>query len=143
MSIWYRQPDLQQMNEHGRHTAASTLGIEITGVGDDWLEGRMPVDQRTVQPYGILHGGASVLLAETLGSVAANHCIAVAGKVAVGLDINANHIRPVPAGQWVTGRARALHIGGTTQVWEIVITNAAGKTVCVSRLTMAVVAKAG
>lgn len=143
MPIWYRQPDLQQMNEHGRNTAASTLGIEITGVGDDWLEGRMPVDHRTIQPYGILHGGASVLLAETLGSVAANHCIPVAGKVAVGLDINANHIRPVPAGKWVTGRARAIHIGATTQVWEIVISTEAGKTVCVSRLTMAVVAKPG
>lgn len=143
MSIWYRQPDLQQMNDHARNTAVSTLGIEITGIGEDYLEGRMPVDHRTIQPFGILHGGASVLLAETLGSIAANHCIAVPGKVAVGLDINANHIRPVPAGKWVLARAKAIHVGATTQVWEIVITTEAGKTVCVSRLTMAVVAKPG
>jgi len=141
MSIWYRHPDLQQMNENARNTAVSHMGIEITAVGDDWLEGRMPVDERTVQPFGILHGGSSVVLAETLGSIAANHCIAIENRVAVGLEINANHLRPVAAGQWVTGRARAIHVGATTQVWEIIITTERGKTSCISRLTMAVVPK--
>jgi len=140
MSIWTRQPNLQLITEHANHTAASTLGIEYTEVGDNFLRGRMPVDHRTVQPYGILHGGASVLFAETLGSIAANHCLHQVNKVAVGLDINANHIRPVSKG-WVIGTATALHIGSTTQVWEIRIETEQGKTVCISRLTMAVVPK--
>lgn len=142
MSIWTRQPNLQQMSEHARNTAAATLGIEYLEVGDDYLKGRMPVDERTRQPYGILHGGSSVLFAETLGSIAANHCLVSDNKVAVGLDINANHIRPVAKG-WVLGTARALHIGSTTQVWEIRIETEQGKTVCISRLTMAIVPRSG
>ncbi|TFH75034.1 hotdog fold thioesterase [Gammaproteobacteria bacterium LSUCC0112] len=138
MSIWTRQPNLQQIAEHANNTAASTLGIEYTEVGDNFLRGRMPVDHRTVQPFGILHGGASVLFAETLGSIAANHCLHQPNKVAVGLDINANHIRPVAKG-WVIGTATAIHIGATTQVWEIRIETEHGKTVCISRLTMAVI----
>lgn len=140
MAIWKRDTSLQQMTEHANNTAVSTLGIEFTEIGDDYLTGRMPVDNRTVQPFGILHGGASVLLAETLGSVAANRCLRRDDQVAVGLDINANHIRPVSNG-WVIGTARALHIGSTTQVWEIRIETEAGKAVCVSRLTMAVIAR--
>ncbi|MDP2128711.1 MAG: hotdog fold thioesterase [Pseudohongiella sp.] len=140
MPIWKRQPTLQQMAENSRNTAVENLGIEYLEVGDDYIKGRMPVDHRTVQPFGILHGGASVLFAETLGSVAANHCLLSEDRVAVGLDINANHIRPVARG-WVVGTAKALHIGSTTQVWEIRIETEQGKTVCISRLTMAVIAK--
>lgn len=138
MTIWTRDTTLQQMTEHAKNSAVTALGIEFTEVGDDFLRGRMPVDHRTVQPFGILHGGASVLFAETLGSVAANRCLRRDDQVAVGLDINANHIRPVSSG-WVIGTARAVHIGGTTQVWEIKIETEAGKTVCVSRLTMAII----
>lgn len=138
MSIWARTPTLEQMWAQSDNTAVTTLGIEYLEIGDDYLKGRMPVDQRTRQPFGILHGGASVLLAETLGSMAANCCIAEDNKVAVGLDINANHIRSESEG-WVYGTARAIHLGRTTQVWEIHIENEAGKPVCISRLTMAVV----
>jgi len=141
MTIWTRDTSLQKMTESAKNTAVTSLGIEFTEVGDDYLTGRMPVDHRTVQPSGILHGGASVLLAETLGSVAANRCLRRDDQVAVGLDINANHIRPVSTG-WVIGTARAVHIGGKTQVWEIKIETEDGKTVCVSRLTMAVITRA-
>lgn len=138
MSIWKRQPSLEQMAEGSRNTAVEHLGIEYLEAGDDYIKARMPVDHRTVQPHGILHGGASVLFAETLGSVAANHCLISDDRVAVGLDINANHIRPVAKG-WVIGTARPIHIGSTTQVWEIRIETEQGKTVCISRLTMAVI----
>lgn len=137
MAIWTQPPNLEQMMEASRNTAVHHMGIEYLEVGDDYVKGRMPVDERTVQPFGILHGGASVLLAETLGSMAANCCLKDPNTVAVGLDINANHIRPVTGG-WVYGTARALHIGGATQVWEIRLENEQGKTTCISRLTMAV-----
>ena len=140
MAIWKRQPSIEQMTANSQNTAVSQLGIEFMEVGDDFIKGRMPVDHRTIQPHGILHGGASVLFAETLGSVAANHCLMREDRVAVGLDINANHIRPVAKG-WVIGVARAIHIGSTTQVWEIRIETEQGKTVCISRLTMAVIAR--
>ncbi len=142
MAIWTRPIDLNIANANSANTAVANLGIEITEIGDDFLRGRMPVDSRTVQPRGILHGGASVLLAETLGSFAANFCLRSPGQHAVGLEINANHIRPVASG-WVTGTARPIHIGGSTQVWEIRIENAEGKTTCISRLTMAVIQEAG
>jgi len=119
-----------------------TLGIRITAVGDDWLQGTMPVDARTHQPYGLLHGGASVALAETLGSTAAMLTLDPDQELAVGLDINANHIRGVRAGT-VTGTAKMLHIGRTTQVWEIRIENEDGALVCISRITMAVIAARG
>lgn len=137
MAIWTRTPNLEQMMEASRKTAVGHMGIEYLEVGDNYVKGRMPVDERTVQPFGILHGGASVVLAETLGSMAANCCLKDSGTVAVGLDINANHIRPVSKG-WVYGTATALHIGSATQVWEIRIENEEGKTTCISRLTMAV-----
>ncbi|WP_336367556.1 hotdog fold thioesterase [Marinobacter sp. C2H3] len=137
MAIWTRTPNLEQMTENSRKTAVGHMGIEYLEIGDDYVRGRMPVDERTVQPFGILHGGASVLLAETLGSMAANCCLKDPDTVAVGLDINANHIRPVSKG-WVYGTARALHIGSTTQVWEIRLENDQGKLTCMSRLTMAV-----
>lgn len=113
------------------------IGIRITEIGEDFLRGTMPVDARTHQPYGILHGGASVALAETLGSTAAMLCCED-GFAAVGLEINANHLRAVRDGI-VTGIARPLHIGRSTQVWEIRIENEAGQLTCISRLTMAIV----
>jgi len=113
------------------------LGIVLTEQGEDFLRGTMPVDQRTLQPYGLLHGGASVLLAETLGSMAANLCLEdPAQGQAVGLEINANHLRAVTAGV-VTGTARPLHVGRSTQVWDIRIEDEQGRLVCVSRLTLA------
>ncbi|GAA0847499.1 hotdog fold thioesterase [Marinobacter szutsaonensis] len=142
MAIWTRTPNLEQMMEASRKTAVGHMGIEYLEVGDNYVKGRMPVDERTVQPFGILHGGASVVLAETLGSMAANCCLKDPGTVAVGLDINANHIRPVSKG-WVYGTATALHIGSATQVWEIRIENEQGKTTCISRLTMAVTKRPG
>lgn len=117
---------------------ADYLGIEFTEVGEDFIRGRMPVDERTLQPYGLLHGGASVVLAETLGSVAAAMVVDHKKFHAVGLEINANHLRGVRHG-FVTGTARPFHIGKTTQVWEIRIVDEKEKLVCVSRLTVAVI----
>ena len=138
--IWHTRPELANLARIHEDTAVAALGITFTGVGDDHLEGRMPVDARTVQPMGILHGGASVLLAETLGSCAAAYCVDPAQWACVGLDINANHLRSVRDG-FVTGRAAPMHLGRTTQVWEIDIRDDQGRRVCIARLTMAVVAK--
>ena len=135
----FRAPvSLDELNRLSRGTLIEHLGIVFTAAGDDWLQATMPVDERTRQPYGLLHGGASVVLAETLGSSAGNLCEDTASQVCVGLEINANHLRAARSGV-VTGTARALHVGRTTQVWEIRIDNEAGKPVCVSRLTLAVV----
>ena len=136
-SIFRRGLDLAALNALSRGTAIEALGIEFVDIGDDRLVATMPVDPRTVQPYGLLHGGASVLLAETLGSSAGNMCVAE-GEVCVGLEINANHVRAVRDGR-VTGTARPLHLGRSTQVWEIRIEDARGRLACVSRLTLAVV----
>ena len=136
MAIWHQQPDLAKLNERGKNTAVESLGIVFTEIGDDYIKATMPVDHRTHQPMGILHGGASVSLAETIGSTAASMTVRE-GYYVVGLDINANHIRSVREGL-VTGTARPVHIGGSTQVWEIIICDEEGRTVCVSRLTMAV-----
>ncbi len=138
--IWQTFPDLATLARTHEHSAVATLGITFTAVGDDFLEGRMPVDERTVQPMGILHGGASVLLAETLGSCAASHCVDPVREACVGLDINANHLRTVRSGA-VTGRATPIHVGRTTQVWAIDIRDEQERRVCVARLTMAVIAK--
>lgn len=140
MSIWTKPLDLEALNKANQASAIESLGIEFTEIGADYIKGRMPVDARTIQPYGILHGGASVLLAESLGSVAANYCLRGADQRAVGLEINANHLRAVASG-WVTGTARPIHLGGSTQVWEIRIENDEGKTSCISRLTMAVISE--
>ncbi|WP_433853210.1 hotdog fold thioesterase [Stenotrophomonas nitritireducens] len=135
----FRAPvSLDELNRLSRGTLIDHLGIVFTGAGEDWLQATMPVDERTRQPYGLLHGGASVVLAETLGSSAGNLCVDTASQVCVGLEINANHLRAARSGV-VTGTARALHVGRTTQVWEIRIENEAGKPVCISRLTLAVV----
>ena len=140
MSQVFRAPvDLKLVNALSRNTLIDHLGIVFTAAGDDWLQATMPVDARTKQPYGLLHGGASVVLAETLGSSAGNLCVDPTQQVCVGLEINANHLRAARSGV-VTGTARALHVGRTTQVWEIRIENEDGKPVCISRLTLAVVA---
>ena len=136
--IWKQSTDLARINGWSANTMMETLGIRITAIGADWLQGTMPVDHRTHQPFGLLHGGASVVLAETLGSTAAMLTLDPASEVAVGLDINANHVRGVRSGS-VTGTARMLHLGRTTQVWEIRIESEEGALVCISRLTMAVV----
>ena len=121
-----------------RDTMMQAIGIRITEIGDDYVRGTLPVDARTHQPYGLLHGGASVALAETLGSFAAMLTLDPSIEAAVGLDINANHVRGVKSGI-VTGTARPLHLGRGTQVWEIRIEDERGKLVCISRLTMAVI----
>ena len=136
--IWKRHLSLEELNATSVNTLVANLGIVYTRLGDDALEAEMPVDARTRQPFGLLHGGASVLLAETLGSLAANLCLDPSEAVAVGLDINANHLRAAHQGT-VTGTARPLHLGRSTQVWEIRIENAAAELVCIARLTMAVV----
>jgi 1,4-dihydroxy-2-naphthoyl-CoA hydrolase len=141
MPIWF-EPNLTvaHIQPLGRNTMAEHLGMEFTEVGEDFLKGRMPVDNRTRQPYGLLHGGASVALAETLGSVGAALVVDRQRYNAVGLEINANHVRGAREG-FVTGTARPLHIGKTTQVWDIRITDERDKLVCVSRLTVAIIPK--
>ena len=141
MSIWKKPISVEQLTASGANTAVSHLGIELTEVGDDFLRGRVPVDERTRQPFGLLHGGVSVVLAETLGSMGAFYA-SPEGHRAVGLDINANHLRAATSG-WVTGTARPVHIGRTTQVWQIDMVNDAGELTCVSRITMAVLAPKG
>ena len=134
----FRQPpDLDTLNAMSRGNSIEHLGIVFTDVGPHHITATMPVDARTRQPYGLLHGGASVLLAETLGSSAGNLCVP-ADQICVGIEINANHLRAAREGV-VTGTARPLHVGRSTQVWEIRIEDAAGRPVCVSRLTLAVV----
>ena len=140
MSIWHSTPDLKSLNQRGLNTAVSHMGIEITEVGDDYLTGTMPVDERSRQPMGLLHGGCSVLLAESLGSIAANCCVDPQKAYCVGMEVNANHLRAVKGGV-VRGVARAVHVGRSTQVWEISIYNQVDKLICVSRLTLAVVPK--
>jgi 1,4-dihydroxy-2-naphthoyl-CoA hydrolase len=141
MSIWFAQATPQDINAISGGTMAAHLGIEFTEIGEDYVKARMPVDHRTLQPAGLLHGGASVTLAETLGSVAASLCIDMSQKVCVGLDINANHIRSVRSG-YVYGIARPIHIGASTHVWEIRIhSEQDDKLVCISRITMAVLTR--
>ena len=138
MSIWKQPVSVESLQALHKNTAPEHLGIEFLEVGDDFIQARVPVDTRTLQPYGRLHGGVSVLLAETLGSCGAA-CAAPPGHQVVGLDINANHIKGATSG-WVTGITRPVHIGRTTQVWHIELTNDAGELTCVSRITMAVLA---
>ena len=128
---------LDKLNELADRNMATHLGMEFVEIGDDFLTMKMPVDSRTTQPMGILHGGASVALAETVGSIAGNYVVEE-GKVCVGLDINANHLRKVVSG-FVYGTAKPLHIGRQTHVWEIKIVNEKQELVCISRLTLAVI----
>ena len=139
MRIWQQAISVEAVTAFSLNTAVSHLGIEFLEIGDDFITARVPVDARTRQPFGLLHGGVSVVLAETLGSVAANYACPP-GHQAVGLDINANHLRAARSG-WVTGTARPVHIGRTTQVWQIDLVNEAGELTCVSRITMAVLAQ--
>ena len=138
MSIWRSLQTLEDLNGNREGTLIGTLGIVFTEIGDDFVRGTMPVDARTVQPYGLLHGGASVALAETLGSMGAAMCVDAAEYQVVGQEINANHVRAARSGL-VTGTARAVHLGGRTHVWSIEIVNDAQKLVCISRITMAVI----
>jgi 1,4-dihydroxy-2-naphthoyl-CoA hydrolase len=137
MTIFKEGITLEELNKQSRNTMVEHLGIEFTALGPDFLEAKMPVDKRTHQPFGLLHGGASVALAETLGSMAAACCIDMTRQFCVGLEINANHIKGVKTG-YVKGITKAIHIGRKTQVWEIRITNEKDELVCISRITMAV-----
>jgi 1,4-dihydroxy-2-naphthoyl-CoA hydrolase len=136
--IWRVQATPEQLRERSRNTLAEWLDIRVTEIGPDYLRATMPVNSHTHQPQGILHGGASVALAETIGSLAANLCVDLTKYVCVGQEINANHLRPASSGL-VTGTARPYHVGGRSQVWGIEIRDENDKLVCVSRITMAVV----
>ena len=140
MSIWHRRPTVETLNAMSKDTLMEQIDIRFTEVGDDYLAGTMPVDGRTHQPFGVLHGGATVALAETLGSSAANCCLDLATHQAFGLEINTNHIRSVRSGT-VKGTARPIHIGRSTQVWEIRVEDESGRLSAISRLTMAVIVR--
>lgn len=137
MSIWFRPYTLDELQRLNTGSLAGHLDIRFTEIGPDYLRGTMPVDERTRQPFGLLHGGASVSLAETLGSVAANCCVDGPKFYCVGQEINANHLRSARSGQ-VTGTARPVHLGSRSQVWDIRIEDDQGRLTCVSRLTMSV-----
>lgn len=138
MSIWHSPPDIEFFQRIHENTAVAQLGIEFTEAGDDFLIARMPHDERTRQPYGLIHGGANVLLAETVGSAAASQVADRNRFRCVGLEINANHLRAVRSG-WVRAVARPLHLGRTTQVWDIRIFDDQARLSCVCRFTVAVV----
>jgi 1,4-dihydroxy-2-naphthoyl-CoA hydrolase len=139
MSLWKKPISCDILTQTHEKTAVARLGIEFLQVGDDFIRGRIPVDERTCQPMGLIHGGVNVVLAETLGSCGANYACEP-HQFAVGLDINANHLRGVSSG-WVTGIARPIHIGRTTQVWHIDMVDDSGQLSCVSRLTMSVLTR--
>jgi 1,4-dihydroxy-2-naphthoyl-CoA hydrolase len=138
MTIWRSLRSVEELNSGRAGTMLEQLGIEFTEISDEFIRGTMPVDGRTRQPYGLLHGGASVALAETLGSMGAAMCVDTEEYQCVGQEINANHLRPARSGL-VTGTARPVHLGGRTQVWTIDIVNELHRLVCTSRLTVAVV----
>lgn len=138
--IWWNEekPSMERLTRLGTKALPAFLGMEFVDCGDDWITARMPVNERTHQPFGRLHGGASVALAETVGSMAASMCVDPAKFVAVGMEINANHVRPAYSG-FVYATARPENIGRTTHVWSIRIEDEAGKLVCISRFTVAVI----
>ena len=135
-----KQEKIQRVNDSIQNTMASTIGIEITDIEDDFICGKMPVDERTIQPFGLLHGGASAALAETLGSIAGGIKVYNNNETVVGIEINANHLKSVRDG-WVYGKAIPVRIGRKIQVWNIEITNDSNDIICVSRLTLAVMPK--
>ena len=135
--IWKKPVDLQSLNEWHQNTMQQHIGIQFTEIGDDYIKAAMPVDNRTKQPMGLLHGGASVALAESLGSVASVLCVDPEKQTVVGLEINANHIKTAKEG-FVTGITKPIHLGRSTQVWEIRIYNEAEQLVCISRITNAI-----
>lgn len=137
MSIWIKTESLEKINELRKNTLNDHMGIRVTEIGEDYVKAIMPVDERTRQPLGLLHGGASVVLAESIGSLGSYLAIQ-SDKRCVGLEINANHLRSVDTG-WVTGIARPLHIGASTHVWDIRITDDKERLVCIARLTMAII----
>ena len=141
MSLWHQPPSLEQINRSHAGTAVSQLGIEFTDIGDAHLVARMPVDARTRQPAGLLHGGATMLLAETLASCAAWQTIDRTKTDAVGLEINANHVRAAREG-WVTGRVTAIHAGRSTQIWEVRVTDDKERLVSIARVTISLIPKA-
>lgn len=138
MSIWKSEITFEKITKIRENTMVGHLGIEFTEIGDDYLKGKMPVNHKTIQPYGIMHGGASCVLAETLGSVGATYTVDMNKQVTVGLSINTNHIRMIREG-FVYGTARPLHIGRSTQIWEIDIINDEEALISLSRLTLAVI----
>lgn len=138
--IWKRDVTVEEINHRCLHTLSDHLGIEFTEIGPDFLIAKMPIDKRTVQPMGILHGGASCVLAETVGSAAANYCIDQTQQVALGLDININHMKSVESG-FVKGVATPLHLGRTTHVWEIKIYDEKERMIAISRLTLSILTK--
>ena len=139
MRIWYnKELTIEDFKSFGKGTMAEYIGIEWVEAGEDFLKAKMPVDHRTNQPYGLLHGGASCVLAETIGSVASAMVVDHSKFVCVGLEINANHVRSARQG-FVTGVASALHLGANTHVWDIKIYDELEKLVCISRLTVAVI----
>jgi 1,4-dihydroxy-2-naphthoyl-CoA hydrolase len=138
MPIWFAKPSIDDANRRMQPVLAGYLGILFTEFGDDYLRGTMPVEPRTHQPMGVLHGGASVVLAETLGSVAANYVVDPGRFYCLGQEINANHLRPVKSGL-VTGTARAIHLGSRSQVWGIELRDEQDRLTCISRLTIAIV----
>lgn len=140
MAIWHDEFPLDYAGERGAGSMIEHLGIELVEAGEDFLKGRMPVDARTRQPAGVLHGGASVVLAETLASWASTFCVDRTRFHCVGMEINANHVRPVSDGH-VEGIARPVHLGRGTQIWEVRITDPQDRLVCISRITMAVLEK--
>jgi 1,4-dihydroxy-2-naphthoyl-CoA hydrolase len=138
--LWKRAPDVAELQQTTKGTLLEHLGLMIEGVGDDWISLRMPVDHRTIQPYGILHGGASLALAESLGSLASVLCIEdPSTHTPVGVEINANHLRPVPDGQFVIGTLSPIRIGRRMHVWNIEIRDPQDRLVCISRLTIMIV----
>ncbi|MFT5141745.1 MAG: 1,4-dihydroxy-2-naphthoyl-CoA hydrolase [Rhodothermales bacterium] len=139
-AIWVKTPSLSEVNARNENTMVTHLGIEVVEVGSDFLRATMPVDDTTKQPHGILHGGASLALAETVGSVAAAFCVDQATHYCVGLEINANHLRAVTSGV-VTATARPIHLGRSTQVWETTIRDESDRLVSIGRLTMAVLTR--
>ena len=135
-----KEEKIQQVNDSIQNTMTSTIGIEITDIDNDFICGKMPVDERTIQPFGLLHGGASVALAETLGSIAGGIKVYPNNETVVGIEINANHLKSARDG-WVYGKATPIRIGKKIQVWNIEISNDSGDLICVSRLTLAVIPK--
>lgn len=137
MSLWHKVPDLDALNSRQHGTIGQLLDIRFEAIGDDFICASMPVDERTHQPFGLLHGGASVVLAESVGSMASMLCVDASRFYCVGLEVNANHLRGVRSGR-VTATARPVHIGRSTHVWDIRLTDEQGKPSCISRLTVAV-----
>lgn len=141
MAIWYKNDyTLKELNDLGNNTMAQALGMEFIEIGEDYLKLQMPVNRHTHQPYGILHGGASAALAETVGSVASSMCINNEKQICVGMEINCNHVRPKRDGN-IIATALPLHLGATSHIWDIRITDENNKLICISRLTMAILKK--